>query len=118
MALFQATVNTAAAVVKALSSAPPPANAILAGLSLAAGTAQIAAIASTPLPALAEGGIVNKPTVAMIGEAGPEAVIPLSKGGGGMGGTIIVQNIRGSVISQRELQQFAMGGFMRAARGY
>ena len=27
---------------------------------------------------LAEGGIVNKPTLALIGEAGPEAVIPLS----------------------------------------
>jgi hypothetical protein len=27
----------------------------------------------------ATGGIVNRPTVAMIGEAGPEAVIPLNK---------------------------------------
>ena len=33
------------------------------------------------VPALAEGGIVNKPTLALIGEAGPEAVIPLSKMG-------------------------------------
>jgi len=30
------------------------------------------------IPKLAEGGIVNRPTLAMIGEAGPEAVIPLS----------------------------------------
>lgn len=30
------------------------------------------------IPMLAEGGIVNGPTLAMIGEAGPEAVIPLS----------------------------------------
>lgn len=30
--------------------------------------------------ALAKGGIVNKPTLAMVGEAGPEAVIPLSRG--------------------------------------
>lgn len=30
---------------------------------------------------LAEGGIVTKPTLAMVGEAGPEAVVPLSKGG-------------------------------------
>lgn len=34
------------------------------------------------LPQLAQGGIVTKPTVAMIGEAGPEAVIPLSDGMG------------------------------------
>jgi len=31
------------------------------------------------IPALAEGGIVKKPTLALIGEAGPEAVVPLSK---------------------------------------
>lgn len=39
------------------------------------------------IPKLAEGGIVSSPTIAMIGEAGPEAVVPLSKmgnmGGGG-----------------------------------
>uniref|UniRef100_UPI0005538D01 hypothetical protein n=1 Tax=Chryseobacterium hispalense TaxID=1453492 RepID=UPI0005538D01 len=33
------------------------------------------------LPALADGGIVTGPTIALIGEAGPEAVVPLSKGG-------------------------------------
>lgn len=40
---------------------------------------------------LAEGGVVTKPTFALIGEAGPEAVIPLSKGkNSGMGGVTIV----------------------------
>ena len=33
------------------------------------------------LPGMAEGGIVTKPTIAMIGEAGPEAVVPLGRGG-------------------------------------
>jgi len=33
------------------------------------------------VPHLATGGIVNRPTVATIGEAGPEAVVPLSQGG-------------------------------------
>ncbi len=33
------------------------------------------------IPYLAKGGIVNSPTLAMIGEAGPEAVIPLNKAG-------------------------------------
>jgi len=32
---------------------------------------------------MAEGGIVRKPTLALIGEAGPEAVVPLDRGGFG-----------------------------------
>ena len=39
------------------------------------------------IPALAKGGVVSRPTLALIGEAGPEAVVPLSKMGG-MGGGI------------------------------
>ena len=31
------------------------------------------------IPKYAEGGIVNKPHIGMVGEAGPEAIIPLSK---------------------------------------
>jgi phage-related protein len=40
------------------------------------------------IPQLAKGGIVNSPTLALIGEAGPEAVVPLSKANGvpGLGG--------------------------------
>lgn len=34
------------------------------------------------VPAMAEGGIVTGPTLALIGEAGPEAVVPLDKLGG------------------------------------
>jgi len=35
------------------------------------------------IPRMAEGGIVTSPTLAMIGESGPEAVVPLGKGMGG-----------------------------------
>ena len=43
------------------------------------------------IPMLAEGGIVTGPTLAMIGERGPEAVIPLNRAGGmGMGNQITV----------------------------
>lgn len=38
------------------------------------------------IPLLAQGGIVTRPTLAMIGEAGPEAVIPLRPGLAGAGG--------------------------------
>jgi IS1 family transposase len=34
------------------------------------------------IPKLAKGGIVTKPTLALIGEAGAEAVVPLNRGGG------------------------------------
>lgn len=37
------------------------------------------------IPAMAAGGIVTKPTLALIGEAGPEAVVPLSGRNAGMG---------------------------------
>src|SRR5690606_19691241 len=33
------------------------------------------------IPALAAGGIVTRPTLARVGEAGPEAVVPLDRGG-------------------------------------
>jgi hypothetical protein len=54
------------------------------------------------LPKLAEGGIVNSATVAMIGEAGPEAVIPLNRMGS-MGGTYVTVNVSGSVTTERDL---------------
>ena len=54
------------------------------------------------IPLMAEGGVVTKPTLAMIGEAGAEAVIPLDKMGG-MGTTVNI-NVAGSVISEGELQ--------------
>lgn len=40
------------------------------------------------IPYLAKGGIVTRPTLAMVGEAGPEAVIPLSRGRQPMGNTV------------------------------
>ena len=53
------------------------------------------------IPMLADGGIVTGPTLAMIGERGPEAVIPLSGRGGGMGNYTI--NINGGLGSSAEI---------------
>ena len=49
------------------------------------------------IPMLANGGIVTGPTLAMIGERGPEAVIPLTgpNAGGGMGGNTVTINVNG-----------------------
>ena len=61
------------------------------------------------IPMLANGGIVTGPTLAMIGERGPEAVIPLNRAGGmAMGGANITVNVNGGDPNQilRVLQQY------------
>ena len=78
VALMEAVVNVAAAVVKSLPNLP------LAIATGALGAAQIATIASTPLPAFADGGIVSGPTVGLMGEyaganTNPEVIAPLNK---------------------------------------
>jgi hypothetical protein len=55
------------------------------------------------IPMLAEGGIVTSPTLAMIGERGPEAVVPLSRAGG-MGGNYTI-NVTGGLASSAEIGQ-------------
>jgi hypothetical protein len=50
---------------------------------LSAGVLMGGATALGATPAMQEGGIVTRPTFARIGERGPEAIIPLSRGVGG-----------------------------------
>lgn len=55
------------------------------------------AIGLPDLPMLAEGGIVTAPTLALIGEAGPEAVIPLDK----MGSSVVIEvNVLGDLRAE------------------
>jgi hypothetical protein len=52
------------------------------------------------IPVMAEGGIVTRPTLALIGEAGPEAVVPLNRGGFVGGSTVrIVDSNLGLVMT-------------------
>ena len=53
------------------------------------------------IPELAKGGIVNRPTLAMIGEKGPEAVVPLGRG---MGMTVNI-TIQGDVLGMDDFEQ-------------
>lgn len=69
--LFQAI---AAYVRSALTTVPFPFGLIAAGIAAAGVTALFNSI--TPF---AEGGVATQPTVALIGEAGPEVVIPLDR---------------------------------------
>ena len=99
------------AFVKALTLGPTP---MAAALAVGAGVAMIAAAgairasiskaAGGDIPALAEGGVVTGPTLALIGEGREsEAVIPLSKlntmmeGGGGQN-VVVTGRISGSDI--------------------
>ncbi|NOS67918.1 MAG: hypothetical protein HOO67_06195 [Candidatus Peribacteraceae bacterium] len=68
-----------------------------AGIAGVVGLAQGIATASAGVTALAKGGIVTEPTLALIGERGPEAVIPLNKAGG-MGGVNVTMNIPGLTV--------------------
>ena len=54
------------------------------------------------IPGFAEGGIVTKPTLAMVGEKGPEAIVPLGKGIGGGGVTV---NVTGGLSTSAEIGQ-------------
>jgi phage-related minor tail protein len=61
------------------------------------------------IPMLASGGIVYNPVLAMIGEQGPEAVVPLSSlGAGGVGGgSPIIINVNGGIfpVDQSTIRQ-------------
>jgi len=50
--------------------------------ALNGGNAELDRNLSRTVPKMAKGGVVSRPTLAMIGEAGPEAVVPLGKMGG------------------------------------
>ena len=63
--------------------------------------------------AMATGGIVTSPTLALIGEAGPEAVIPLSKAGG-MGMNITVN--AGLVSTPDQVGQDIIAAIQKAQR--
>ena len=41
------------------------------------------------IPRFAAGGIVDRPTLALVGESGPEMIVPLGSGGGGRGPSIV-----------------------------
>jgi hypothetical protein len=54
------------------------------------------------MPRHANGGIVTRAHIGMIGEAGPEAIIPLNKAGM-FGGVTIINNIQGSLVTEKEI---------------
>jgi hypothetical protein len=79
------------------------------GISLSASGRGFSLPSPTIVPHLADGGVVSSPTLAPIGEAGPEAIVPLGKSSG-YGGTTINVTVSGNTISsQLDLQYLAQG---------
>lgn len=74
-----------------------------------------AQFAMPKIPTLADGGIVTGPTVALIGESGPEAVIPLSQAGG-MGNTYNISVDAGLISSGVDVGQLIIDAIQRAER--
>jgi hypothetical protein len=65
------------------------------------------------IPGLAEGGIVTGPTLAMIGEAGPEAVVPLDRMSTGGGITI---NVTGGLATSAEIGESVVNALRAYSR--
>lgn len=64
---------------------------------------------------MADGGIVTGPTLAIIGEAGPEAVIPLSQMGN-MGGGGVTINVNGGLSTSAEIGQSVVNALRAYSR--
>ncbi len=117
--IAQATISGAQAVVGFLANPGGVPGAVLSVMAGITAAAQIATIASKQYtPALAEGGVVTRPTTALIGEAGPEMVLPLSKAEGmGFGGNGISLTIQtGDVYTKDDLSRQIYEGIQKAQR--
>ncbi len=64
---------------------------------------------------MASGGIITAPTLGLVGEAGPEAVIPLDRLGtlGGGGSTNVTVNVQGSVLAEYDLAETIQNQLVR-----
>ena len=65
------------------------------------------------IPRLAEGGIVNSPTLALIGESGAEAVVPLDRMNTGGGVTV---NVTGGLSTSAEIGQAVVNALRAYSR--
>lgn len=104
-----------AALADAAAEAGAASLGVLIPVVLGVGLAAFAAIAAAQMTGLAQGGIVTRPTRALIGESGPEAIIPLNRAGGfGLGGiTMNVYSNDPDMISRelgRRIQQLQNSG--------
>ena len=65
------------------------------------------------VPGFASGGIVTRPTLALVGERGPEAIVPLGRGGG-MGGGNVTIIVQGNLVATRREERRLIRAVNRA----
>lgn len=69
-----------------------------------------------PITPMQTGGIVTRPTIGLIGESGPEAVIPLGSDGASGRGITIEVNINGPLFGMNDFRRAIEEAISRAAR--
>ncbi len=79
----------------------------LPGAIIGTGLGVGAGLLTGGIPRMAQGGIATRPTLSMVGESGPEAIVPLDK----LGGMTVVVNVSGSVMSERDLAEVVREAF-------
>jgi len=97
--------NAVRSVVSAINRIISGANNALSKLGLP----QIPFLPSPNIPQFAQGGLVTGPTLGLVGEAGPEYIVPARKAQG------FAQNILAGVRGPGAIPRFAEGGFVAPA---
>ena len=117
---FESVVNGAImmvnGIIRAYNAIPiaPDINTIAhVNLPSIGGSSATQAASRMNLPRMAEGGIVSSPTLALIGEAGPEAVVPLDRLQNGGGITI---NVTGGLATSAEIGESVVNALRAYSR--
>ena len=114
---FQAAANTIRGIVNgilngignAVSSVVGAINSVIRGANRALRQLKLPQIPILPMPNIpqfAKGGMVTGPTLGLVGEAGPEYIVPARKAQG------FAQNIMSGVRGPAAIPRFAEGGFV------
>jgi hypothetical protein len=117
---FTGMVNAAIGAVNAIISAynaipllPDIPKAPTVSVPKLGGTVTTPAPGRASIPRMADGGIVTSPTLALIGEAGPEAVVPLDRMATGGGVTI---NVTGGLSTSAEIGESVVNALRAYSR--
>lgn len=97
--------NAVSSVIRAINSVIRGANRALRQLRLP----QIPILPMPDIPQFAKGGMVTGPTLGLVGEAGPEYIVPARKAQG------FAQNIMNGVRGPAAIPRFAEGGFVASS---
>lgn len=127
VSIAEALINGALAItdIWAEHAANPVLAGVLTGLSAATTAASIATISASKFTPMAVGGIVTKPTYALLGEGGAkEAVLPLTEtnmkrsgfGSSGSEGTINISINIGTAYNGEQLSRDIFNGIEKAQR--